>query len=188
METVVFCSFAANETDREFRVNTMSLEIKRVYLARVAFTGMPDAGQPVVLLQTDGNAMAVATEGLSGYPVPLTPTLLGVGNLRAGSETFSPPIFIAEPNRSSYTSIRLVIRNVDGTPPVHTGMHFWIVLRGPEHTWDGEAQKRMMWTERGYASNEHDWRWDYTPSQAAQAAAVASQQAHVFYDLERRRK
>jgi len=169
----VFLSFLASETDKTFRLDRRIRGVRHVYLRATSFEGTTS---PAVLIDIDGMAPDICTEGLGGYPIPL----LGKGGatgVNDGGMYFDFPLLLFSPNTPSLTTMRVRLSNVDGTPFVHAGLNLWLEFRCDPEVYDGQSVRAEQWLKSGTALSgigQNDYRWDYVPSATELAENLAT--------------
>lgn len=167
MNTVVFVEFPANVVERNVTLGSVIEHVSSINLmSLVVNEPIANPVRTVVVLQIDGSIAAVSSEGLSGFPVPMPVTFENAATRQCALQ-FSPPVVVAQPQRTAMQSIRIRLANADGSSFTHSGVGLHLVLHSPPSNYDVEAQRHRQWVDvspfSGRGTNDH--RWDFVPSQ-----------------------
>lgn len=174
----VFINFAAGEKERSFRLNSRSKGVKCICLKAITV----NQGAQVCVIDIDGISMAIDTENLAGYPVPVPRAAAGAAVNQFGGEVYSPPLLLGMPARGSMQSFRVRLRNVDGTDygAAGTSVQLWLELVLDPEVHDGQSVQAEQWLTNFSGRGANDWRWDYVPDQASVAEYMATMNRRLF--------
>ena len=174
----VFLDFEAGQNERQFRLNSRSKGVKCICLSAITASN----GGQVCVIDIDGISMAIDTENLAGYPVPIPHEGAGGGANQFLGHVFSPPLLLGMPARGSMQSFRVRLSNVDGTPysGVNSTVQIWLELVLEPDVHDAPSIEAEQWLRALSGAGANDWRWDYVPDQASVAEYMATLNRRLF--------
>ena len=172
-----FVRFDPNEVDKTFKLNSRIRGVRQVMLYAKTHSGL-DFGVNAITIRMDNAAMAIATENLAGFPVPVINSAAGAALNRGGGHVFEPPLLLANANWPSVQSIRIRLATLGSSAALtHNGMNFWFILRCQPETFDMPSIKNEQWLKQNTAmsgAGTNDYRWDYVPDQQEVAERLAA--------------
>lgn len=158
MQNSLYLQFASGVTDKTFTFNERKKSIRSIALKAYTSSGTTAA---VAMVHMGSFIAITATEGLTGVPVPL------IGN----GQVYEVPWLMYHCSQNAIWTLRVQLRNVDGTALTHTGFNMWLTLYEEPQPYDLRmvAAEQTVPVKSGVAPYDH--RWAFLPQTAEEAQA-----------------
>lgn len=158
MQNSLYLSFASGVTDRQFKFNERKKSVRTLSLKAYTSSGTTAA---VAFIDMASFSAITATEGLQGAPIPL------IGN----GQLFEEPLPLFNCAQNAVLTLRVRLRNADGTALTHTGFNMWLVVDAEPQPYSLPmvAAEHLVGVASGAGTNDN--RWAYLPQTVAEAQA-----------------